>query len=93
MFASALPESLPRNTRFRSPTVLDQELAADPDVDAVVITTQDDLHAPMAADFARAGKHILLEKPLATNVEDATAAVEAAERAGVVLMLSLHEAI
>lgn len=66
-----------------------QELAADPEIDAVVITTQDDLHAPMAAEFAKAGKHILLEKPLATNLDDATLAVEAAERAGVVFMLSL----
>lgn len=54
--------------------------------DAVVVAAENTRHAPLAQRAAKAGKHILCEKPLATTMEDAEAMVEAAERAGVVLM-------
>ncbi len=55
------------------------------DVDAVAICTPHDLHAPMTLDAARAGKHILIEKPMARNTAECDAMIAAAERAGVAL--------
>ena len=56
------------------------------DVDAVDICAPNALHAEQAIAAAEAGKHVLVEKPMATTVADADAMVAAAERAGVVLM-------
>ncbi len=47
-----------------------QELLADPQVDAVVITTPHHLHTQIVLDAAKAGKHILLEKPIAPNLAE-----------------------
>lgn len=54
-----------------------------PDIDGVVITTPHQLHAPMAIDAARAGKHVLIEKPMATRWEHAQELVQAVEETGV----------
>src|SRR5436305_12201441 len=43
----------------------------DRDVDAISICLPHDLHAPVALEAARAGKHILCEKPLAASLDDA----------------------
>lgn len=61
---------------------LDRLLA---DVEAVVVATPDSVHRPACVAAARAGRHILLEKPIATNVDDARAIIAAAEKAGVQL--------
>lgn len=42
-----------------------REVLADPEVDAVIIATRHDTHGPLALETLRAGKHVLLEKPLA----------------------------
>lgn len=55
----------------------------DPQVDSVHICTPHYLHAPMAVQAAEAGKHVVLEKPVALNVEEARGIVRAVERAGV----------
>ncbi len=47
-----------------------QEVLHDPQVDAVIITTRHHLHTTMALDALRAGKHVLLEKPLALSSAD-----------------------
>lgn len=61
-------------------------LAAAPKLaDAVIIATQDRHHVEPAVALARAGYHILLEKPIAPTEAGARAIVEAAERAGVLL--------
>jgi predicted dehydrogenase len=60
------------------------ELVADPGVDAVVVATPDDVHAEIAVAAARAGKAVLIEKPLTTSATDARAVVEAVRAAGVV---------
>ena len=60
----------------------------DPTIDAVSICTPHRLHAPMAIAAARAGKHVLVEKPMASTVEEATTMVEAAESAGVRLVVA-----
>lgn len=67
-------------------TSLDEAIACE-GVDAVVICVPDQLHVEPCLKAAEAGKHILLEKPIATSVEDADTIIEACERAGVRLMV------
>jgi len=47
-----------------------QQVLDDPDVDAVIITTRHNLHAKMALEALHAGKHVLLEKPLALTASE-----------------------
>jgi predicted dehydrogenase len=56
------------------------------DVDAVDICSPNALHAEMAIAAARAGKHVLVEKPIAVTLDEADAMIDAAAEAGVVLM-------
>ena len=61
------------------------EVLSDPAIRAVVVVTPHSLHRPMLEAVARAGKHVFCEKPLALNMRDAQAMIEACARAGVVL--------
>lgn len=61
---------------------------ADPDIDAVSICTPHALHCEMTLDAARAGKHILCEKPLALNLHDADRMIEAARQNNVKLYVA-----
>jgi predicted dehydrogenase len=63
---------------------------SDPTIQAVSVATPDHAHRTVATAAAAAGKHMLVEKPLATTVEDAEAIVTAAESAGVTLMVDFH---
>lgn len=63
---------------------LDQALAAD-DVEAVLLCTPNALHAAQSIRALDAGKHVLVEKPMAESGADARAMAAAAERAGRVL--------
>jgi 1,5-anhydro-D-fructose reductase (1,5-anhydro-D-mannitol-forming) len=65
-------------------------LLADPDIDAVYISTTNDLHKPQALAAAAAGKHLLCEKPLALTLEDAQEMVAACAAAGVVMGTNHH---
>lgn len=65
-------------------------LLADPAVDVVYISTTNDLHHDQAIAAARAGKHVLCEKPLALTVAAAREVVEACAAAGVVLGTNHH---
>jgi 1,5-anhydro-D-fructose reductase (1,5-anhydro-D-mannitol-forming) len=67
-----------------------EELVNDPSIDAVYISTTNELHRDQVFAAARAGKHILCEKPLATSLDDARAMVKAAKDAGVVLATNHH---
>jgi len=60
-----------------------RKLIARDDIDAVDICTPNHLHAEIAIAAAEAGKMVLTEKPLARNLEEAKAMVEAVEKAGV----------
>ena len=60
----------------------------DLEVDAVDICLPHDLHIAVAVEAAGAGKHILCEKPMADSLEGADRMIEAAERAGVILMIA-----
>ncbi|HZP84373.1 MAG TPA: Gfo/Idh/MocA family oxidoreductase [Chthonomonadaceae bacterium] len=62
------------------------EVLADPEIQAVDLCLPHHLHAEMAIAAARAGKHILCEKPLALTPEDCDRMAAAAREAGVVLM-------
>ena len=71
----------------RTCTDLDDALD-DPEVDAVSLCTPHADHAPQAVAAAGAGKHVLVEKPMALTVEEATRMIEAAESAGVRLYVA-----
>ncbi len=63
---------------------------ASSDVAAVTIATPDHLHREPTIRMLRAGKHVMVEKPLATSIADGKAMVEAAAQAGVKLMVDFH---
>lgn len=58
------------------------------DIDAISVVTPDPSHRGPAIAAIDAGKHVLIEKPLATKVEDAEAILNAARKAGVKLMVN-----
>ncbi|UCF96270.1 MAG: Gfo/Idh/MocA family oxidoreductase [Spirochaetaceae bacterium] len=68
-----------------------KEAIADADLAAVDICLPHDLHAPVAIDCLGAGKHVLVEKPIAATLEEAEAMIQAAAKAGVVLMVAENE--
>ncbi|MGQ9596679.1 MAG: Gfo/Idh/MocA family protein [Thermoproteota archaeon] len=59
------------------------ELLTRSDIDAVSITVPDHLHRGPTVAAAKAGKAVLLEKPIATTLEDADAIIKAVKRAGI----------
>lgn len=78
-----LAEAAAHYPSSRLTTRLDDVLG---DVDAVVVATPPATHAAIAQAALEAGRHVLVEKPLATSVEDAELLVKTAERCGVHLM-------
>ncbi len=65
-----------------------EELIADPGVQAVDICTPTHLHKPLALSALAAGKHVLVEKPMALSAADCDAMIQAAREAGRVLMVA-----
>lgn len=59
----------------------------DPSIDAVVIATPVFSHFPLAQKALRQGKHVLLEKPMTSSVEEAEKLMELAEQKGLLLMV------
>lgn len=62
-----------------------------PDMDAVIIGTPNYLHAPMTLAALKAGRHVLVEKPMATTRKEAKAMIEAARKAGRFLMVGQNQ--
>lgn len=62
-----------------------RRLLAQEGLEGVVVATPDQLHRDAVVDAAEAGIHVLVEKPIATTLEDADAMIAAAERAGTIL--------
>lgn len=62
-----------------------EDVLARDDVEAVVITAPNHRHAELAIAAAEHGKHVLVDKPIATRLGDARAMIEACRRAGVAL--------
>ena len=60
------------------------------DIDAVYIATPNALHRKWAIDALRSGKHVLCEKPLASNATEAREMVAVAEETGLILMEAFH---
>lgn len=62
-----------------------EELLADPQIDVVCICLPTGLHADFTVQAAEAGKHVVVEKPMALNLEDADRMIEACNKNGVKL--------
>ena len=68
---------------FHRRTTRWEDVIHDPAIELVVIATPNDMHAPIAIAAAKAGKHIVCEKPMANALEDGKAMSEAVKAAGV----------
>lgn len=93
---SVMSTSVERGRRYAAEHDIDravtslEDLLRDPAIDAVYVSTTNELHRDQVCAAARAGKHILCEKPLATSLTDARAMVTAAREAGVVMATNHH---
>ncbi|KOX32570.1 oxidoreductase [Saccharothrix sp. NRRL B-16348] len=77
---------LGRYSTVRATSSLD-EVLADPEVEAVAVATPAATHLRVALAALEAGKHVLVEKPLASSYADGLKLVTAAEERGLTLML------
>lgn len=66
------------------------ELLARDDVDAVIVSGPTHLHADLAVAACEAGKHVYLEKPIASTTTDGARVLDAASKAGVTVMLGFN---
>ena len=63
-----------------------RDLLRDKQVELISITAPNHLHAQITIDAAKAGKHVVCEKPLCLTLEEADAMIDACQRAGVLLL-------
>jgi predicted dehydrogenase len=75
-----------------SPSIYDytnfDEIAANKDIDAVYIALPNSMHAEYTVRAARAGKHVLCEKPMATSLDDCRKMIEVCRKKNVKLMIA-----
>ena len=65
-------------------------MLANPEVEAIFIATPNSLHASQVIAAARAGKHVLCDKPMATSVADAMHEIDECRRSGVKFGINFH---
>ncbi|MEM0024200.1 MAG: Gfo/Idh/MocA family oxidoreductase [Thermofilaceae archaeon] len=70
-----------------------EKLLADPEVEAVVIATSHESHAPLAIRASEQGKHFIVQKPMATSLEDAEKVVKSVEKSGVIALAEPSDAL
>jgi predicted dehydrogenase len=63
-------------------------LLADPNVEAVLVSTPHHLHRAQCVQAAEVGKHVMMEKPIANNLEEADAMLDACRKNGVALTVN-----
>lgn len=85
---AAIATSRADEVRARYPAMLVTDAAAmiaDPSIELVAISTPNDSHFPLAKAALEAGKHVVIDKPLANSVADGEALMALAEERGLVL--------
>lgn len=76
--------------KFGVPCLSYQEILEHPDINIICLCTPSGQHAKQTIAAARAGKHVLVEKPMALNLQDADAMIQACEQARVTLGVVLQ---
>lgn len=66
------------------------EMLKNPDIDVITVATPSDLHAPIGVAAAKAGKHVMVEKPMAMTLKSADELIAACREAGVKLAV-IHQ--
>jgi phthalate 4,5-cis-dihydrodiol dehydrogenase len=64
-----------------------EDMCADPEVEAVYIATPHEMHVEHTRIAAAAGKHVMVEKPMALSLRDCREMIEATEAAGIQLLV------
>jgi predicted dehydrogenase len=67
-----------------------EEMLKDPEVEAVSVATPDFAHGEPALAVVQSGRHLLVEKPMATTIEESLEIIKAAKESGTKLMVDLH---
>jgi len=68
-----------------------EKMLKEADIDAVDICLPHDLHADVSIAASEAGKHVIVEKPIAITIPEADSMIAAARKAGAILMVALNE--
>lgn len=63
-----------------------REMLREPDIEMITIAAPNQLHCQMTADCARAGKHVVCEKPLSMTIEEAEEMIDVCRKQGVLLL-------
>ena len=71
-------------------TDVDQMLVEIPEIDAVIVTAQTDAHTEISIKCLEAGKHVLVEKPIARNAKETKHIVDAADKNKKLLMVGMN---
>ena len=83
-----LKEQYPQVKQYSDYNLMLQELGKD--VDAIDVCTPNGLHAPASIAAFKAGKHVLVEKPMAMNAKEAQAMLDASKKAGKQLIVGFQ---
>ncbi|WP_195863796.1 Gfo/Idh/MocA family protein [Aerococcus urinae] len=89
-FSSKIRENIEKEYGVKTYSDVETMLSEE-EIDAVSIVTPDHLHREPAVQCANAGKHLLIEKPLASTVEDCQAILETAEANNVRVAVDFHK--